>query len=129
MSYGGRGNRHRWMYKMTGLPGWIRFGFSPGWADRSPTGLPPAAQWIMQTGQMDDFLSYLQTAQPVPPAQPPGTVPPPQPPGTAPPPQPPTQTIPGMMMPPEQEKQILEQQLKFLEEQIKNVRKRLAELE
>ena len=120
MSYGGRGNRHRWMYKMTGLPGWIRFGFSPGWTGRSPTGLPPAAQWIMQTGQMDNFLSYLQETQPVPPSQPPGTIPPPS--------QTPTQPIPGMKIQPELEKQILEQQLKFLEEQLKNIRKRLAEL-
>lgn len=23
-------NRHRWIYQMTGLPGWLRYGFSPG---------------------------------------------------------------------------------------------------
>ncbi|HIC89479.1 MAG TPA: hypothetical protein EYP04_08765 [Anaerolineae bacterium] len=42
--------RYRWMYHMTGLPGWMRFGFSPGWAGWSPTGLGPAAQYFM-TGQ------------------------------------------------------------------------------
>jgi len=50
-------NRHRWMYNLTGLPGWMRFGFSPGWIGRSPTGLGPAAQYLMYgtwpTPQMD----------------------------------------------------------------------------
>lgn len=50
-------NRHRWMYNLTGLPGWMRFGFSPGWIGRSPTGLGPAAQYLMHgtwpTPQMD----------------------------------------------------------------------------
>ena len=41
---------YRWMYQMTGLPGWMRFGFSPGWAGRSPTGLGPGASFLM-TGQ------------------------------------------------------------------------------
>lgn len=40
-------NRHRWMYQLTGLPGWMRFGFSPGWIGRSQTGLGPAAQYMM----------------------------------------------------------------------------------
>ena len=45
---GGYGNRY--MYYLTGLPGWMRFGFSPGWLGRSPTGLGPAASYLM-TGQ------------------------------------------------------------------------------
>ena len=48
MPNGGRG--HRWMYQLTGLPGWMRFGFSPGWLGRSPTGLGPGATFLM-TGQ------------------------------------------------------------------------------
>lgn len=40
-------NRYRWMYNLTGLPGWMRFGFSPGWIGRSPMGLGPAAQYMM----------------------------------------------------------------------------------
>ena len=48
MPNGGRG--YRWMYQLTGLPGWMRFGFSPGWLGRSPTGLGPAANYLM-TGQ------------------------------------------------------------------------------
>jgi hypothetical protein len=39
------GNRHRNMYYLTGLPGWMRFGYSPGWG-----GVPPGAQYAM-TGQ------------------------------------------------------------------------------
>ncbi|MFX1519380.1 MAG: DUF5320 domain-containing protein [Promethearchaeota archaeon] len=110
---GGRG-RYRWMYQMTGLPGWMRFGFSPGWLGRSPTGLPPTAQWIMQSGLLPQFMSYLQSAQPT-------TVP-----------------TPGMMpqvpfqqgiFPAVQEKQMLVQQLEFLENQIEAIRKRLEEIE
>ncbi|MFO7866887.1 MAG: hypothetical protein R6V02_08785 [Candidatus Aminicenantes bacterium] len=40
-------NRHRWIYQMTGIPGWMRLGYSPGWAGRSPSGLGPAAQYLM----------------------------------------------------------------------------------
>jgi len=40
-------NRHRWMYQLTGLPGWMRLGFSPGWMGRSPWGLGPCAQYMM----------------------------------------------------------------------------------
>jgi hypothetical protein len=42
--------RHRWMYYATGLPGWMRLGYSPGWVGRSPTGLGPCATY-MTTGQ------------------------------------------------------------------------------
>jgi len=42
--------RNRNMYYLTGLPGWMRFGYSPGWVGRSPTAMPPGAQYLM-TGQ------------------------------------------------------------------------------
>jgi hypothetical protein len=42
--------RNRWMYYATGMPGWMRFGYSPGWVGRSPTGLGPCATYMM-TGQ------------------------------------------------------------------------------
>lgn len=32
-------NRHRWIYQMTGLPGWLRYGFSPGWRGRNPSNI------------------------------------------------------------------------------------------
>ena len=38
-------NRYRWMFYMTGLPGWMRFGFSPGWIGRSPYGVGPGAYY------------------------------------------------------------------------------------
>ncbi len=40
--WGGRGNR--WMYYATGLPGWQRLGYSPGWVGVTPNGLPPYLQ-------------------------------------------------------------------------------------
>lgn len=42
--------RNRNMYYATGLPGWMRFGYSPGWAGRSPSGLGPCAEFMV-TGQ------------------------------------------------------------------------------
>jgi len=62
MANGGRGNR--WMYQLTGLPGWMRFGFSPGWQGRSPTGLGPGASYLM-TGQWPtpQAQSYWQAMQ------------------------------------------------------------------
>ena len=118
------GYRYRWMYYMTGLPGWLRFGFSPGWVGRSPTGLPPTAQWILQSGLLPQYLSYLRTVTPTAPPTP--TVPATGvPPTTVP-------TTPFMPFAPtyskEQERQLLEQQLKALESQIEAVRKRLDEL-
>lgn len=35
------------MYRLTGLPGWMRFGYSPGRAGRSPSGLGPCAEYLM----------------------------------------------------------------------------------
>ena len=43
-------NRHRRMFELTGLPGWMRFGYSPGWEGRSPSGLGPCAEYL-QTGR------------------------------------------------------------------------------
>lgn len=43
-------NRYRRMYELTGLPGWMRLGYSPGRLCRSPSSLGPCAQYLM-TGQ------------------------------------------------------------------------------
>ena len=114
------------MYYLTGLPGWIRFGYSPGWLGRSPTGLPPTAQWLMQSGLLPQFMQYLQTAAPT--MIPPTAVPPTTPPAG-------TQTAPTPFPAPfapqltkEQEKQMLEQQVQMLEAQLEAIRKRLEEL-
>ncbi|MBA7595571.1 hypothetical protein ES703_02535 [subsurface metagenome] len=58
------GYGHRNMYYLTGLPGWMRFGYSPGWVGRSPTGLGPAAQYLLHgtwpTPQMDYYWQQGQ---------------------------------------------------------------------
>jgi len=101
------GNRWRNMYYLTGLPGWMRFGFSPGWIGRSPTGLPPAAQYLTQTGQMPQFGSWIQQQAPaVAPVAPVG--------------------MPAM--PKEQEISMLESQAKMLGDQLEQIKKRLKEL-
>ncbi len=48
--------RRRNIYYLTGQPGWMRFGFSPGWIGRSPSGLGPCAQYLL-TGQFPVFQS------------------------------------------------------------------------
>ncbi|MBE0516314.1 MAG: DUF5320 domain-containing protein [Methanophagales archaeon] len=97
---------YRWMYYQTGLPGWMRFGYSPGWIGRSPTGLPPAAEYLAQTGQMPQFTSWLQRAPAGVPATPLGMP----------------------VMPKEQEIALLEAQAKALEQQLELIKKRLEEL-
>ncbi len=54
--------RNRNMYNLTGQPGWMRFGFSPGWVGRSPSGLGPCAQFLTSgqwpTPQMAEFAGW-----------------------------------------------------------------------
>ena len=38
---------YRRMYYTTGQPGWMRFGYSPGWVGRSATGSGPCAEYLM----------------------------------------------------------------------------------
>jgi len=105
---------HRWrrMYNLTGLPGWLRFGYSPGWTGRSPTGMPPTAQWIIQSDQLPQYLSYLKTMAPPVTDQPT-----------------PKATIPYTpQFTVEQEKQILEQQMNAVQGQLDIIKKRLEEL-
>jgi len=98
------GYKYRWMFHLTGLPGWLIFGFSPGWIGRSPTGLSPTAQWLIQSGLLPQYMQYLQTVSPAAP-------------------------YPFLLtMSKEQERQILEQQVKVLESQLESLRKRLEEL-
>ena len=55
------------MYYATGLPGWMRFGFSPGWVGRSPTGLGPCASYMMTgewpTPQAQAYWQGMQSGQ------------------------------------------------------------------
>lgn len=58
------GRGYRWMYQLTGLPCWMRFGFSPGWQGRSPAGLGPGATYLM-AGQWPtpQVQAYWQAVQ------------------------------------------------------------------
>ena len=59
--------RNRWMYYTTGLPGWMRFGYSPGWVGRSATGLGPCASYMMTgewpTPQAQAYWQGMQSGQ------------------------------------------------------------------
>ena len=105
----------RWWAGMYGsitpyVSGWMRFGFSPGWAGRSPTGLPPAAQYLMDTGgQLPRFTSYMgqaATESAMPAGMPPV----------------------ASQLPKEQEVAMLESQAKMLEQQLEQIKKHLEEL-
>jgi len=54
--------RRRNMYYLTGLPGFVRFGYSPGWVGRSPSGLGPCAQYLL-TGQWPVAQTWPMSAQ------------------------------------------------------------------
>jgi len=86
---------YRWMFWLTGLPGWMRFGFSPGWG-----ALPPAAQYLMSTGQLPQFMSFLQPYSPV--------------------------SAPSMRA--EDELRILKERAEILERELREIRRRIEEL-
>ena len=105
------GHGHRWMYYMTGLPGWMRFGYSPGWLGRSPTGLGPAAEYLM-TGQWPTpQMAAAWGAGPWAAGTAPWGAP-----------------APGTMTP-EQELSMLRSQAEALRGQLDQIAKRIAELE
>lgn len=114
-------NRYRWMYQLTGLPGWMRFGFSPGWIGRSATGLGPAAQYLMYgtwpTPQMDYYWQQGQF-----PFSPPGPFP--------------FQGFPTPYDPwgateitPEEELNMLKAEAEQLEDELAGIERRIKELE
>ena len=59
---------HRNMYYATGMPGWMRLGYSPGWVGRSPGGLPPTVQYMRtgmwQTPQPQAMAAGMQASMP-----------------------------------------------------------------
>jgi len=93
------GNGHRNMYYATGQPGWMRFGYSPGWGE-----LPPGAKYLTETKQMAQFTDYLNQRAPQ------GTVPS------------------GTQMSKDQEIKALESQADTLGQQLEEIKKRLKEL-
>jgi len=114
-------NRHRWMYQLTGLPGWMRFGFSPGWMGRSPTGLGPAAQYLMYGTWPTPQMNYAWEQGQVPFAPMPGF------------------PMPGFPTPydpwgaavltPEEELNFLKAEAEQLEDELSSIEKRIKELE
>ena len=107
--------RYRWMYYATGLPGWMRFGFSPGWVGRSPTGLGPCATYFMTgqwpTPQAQAFRQGMQSGQvPYRAYMPFGGA------------------VPGQMAP-AQELEVLRNQAEALSNQLEQIRARIAELQ
>ncbi|MBE9512571.1 MAG: hypothetical protein IMY77_00705 [Chloroflexi bacterium] len=118
MPNGGRGNRN--MYYLTGLPGWMRFGYSPGWQGRSPTGLGPGATYMMTgqwpTPQAQAYWQAMQAGQTSYPAYGAPT------------------TAPGAMpfapqMAPEQELDFLKKQADVIKGQLEQMEARMRELE
>ena len=115
--------RNRWMYQMTGLPGWMRFGFSPGWVGRSPTGLGPCASYMMTgqwpTPQAQAYWQAVQSGQAQYPYYGAGMVPP----------QPGFQPgfTPGYSE--EQELAMLREQAQMLSQQLEQINSRIEELE
>ncbi|RLI06087.1 hypothetical protein DRO26_00140 [Candidatus Bathyarchaeota archaeon] len=96
------GYRWRRMYYLTGLPGWIRFGYSPGWIGRSASGLPPTAEWLISTGSIPSYTGQVSpNISPV---------------------------TPTPILTKEQEKLMLEQQAKTIESELEAIKKRLEEL-
>ncbi|MBN2122774.1 MAG: hypothetical protein JW821_00650 [Deltaproteobacteria bacterium] len=103
------GNRHRNMYYATGLPGWMRFGYSPGWG-----GLPPGATYLT-TGRWPtpQAEAAWQSGRGQPGQMGPGYAP-----GGA-----------GYAAPPEQELDFLKQQASVLRQQMDQILKRIDEIE
>ena len=97
------GYRHRNMFYLTGMPGWMRFGYSPGWG-----GMPPGAQYLQATGQVGQFANWLSY-----PGYPAGGWP----------------YYGGAPLSREQELQGLKAQKEALERQLEALAKRLEELE
>lgn len=96
--------RWRWMYYMTGLPGWMRFGFSPGWVGRSPTGLGPCASYLL-TGRWPTPQMQTWWQQPYQMSFSPGYA------------------------TPQDELQILKEQARQLQEELEAITRRIQELE
>lgn len=116
------GHRHRWWYRLTGLPGWMRFGFSPGWVGHNPYGLGPAAQYLMYGTWPTPQMNYYWQKGQIPPVaqtdfQPaPGFPTPYDPYGAA-------------QIKPEQELDMLKGQAEMLEDELDGIKKRIKELE
>ncbi|HEC79462.1 MAG TPA: hypothetical protein ENI34_10055 [candidate division WOR-3 bacterium] len=95
-------HRYRWWFRLTGLPGWLRMGFSPGWFGYNPY-QPAVNQFFPQPAP--------QPVQNTPPFYPDYA-----PYGAAP-------------ITPEQELNILKGQAEVLEDELQGIRNEIKELE
>jgi hypothetical protein len=91
------------MYELTGVPGWLRFGSDQ--SGRSGRGLGPCAQYLQRIGKFDDFLKDFTAKNP----------------GFA-------ETAKDFEKDPEYEKNMISDQIEFLEDELKNLKRRLKEL-
>lgn len=57
------GHRYRWWYRMTGLPGWMRFGFSPGWLGYGNYG--PGLRNFPSWAWLNPYMNYFRQASSV----------------------------------------------------------------
>jgi hypothetical protein len=114
-------NRNRWIYRMTGLPGWMRFGFSPGWIGRSPTGLGPAAQYLSYGRWPTPQMNHIWQQGEIPFSPGPGF---PQPGFTT-----PYDPWGATAISPEQELNFLKAEAEQLEDELYSIEKRIEELE
>ena len=114
-------NRYRRMYQLTGLPGWMRFGYSPGWAGQNPTGLGPAAQYLIHGTWPTQEMNYAWQQGRIPFAPAPGF------------PQPgfPTPFDPwgAVELTPEEEIYFLKAEAEQLEDELSALEKKIQELE
>ncbi|MGQ9781796.1 MAG: DUF5320 domain-containing protein [Nitrososphaeria archaeon] len=93
------GYRRKNMYYLTGVPGWIRFGYSPGWVGRSPSGLPPTPQYLISSGLFQPYQTQYPKYGPY-----------------------------NVPLSKEEEIKMLEEQAKVIEAQMNAVKKKLEEL-
>lgn len=110
---------HRNMFRLTGMPGWMRFGYSPGW-----NGMPPGAQYLSETGQLDQAVDWFQQQAGSEPQK--TTQQPQQTPVSAGQAQPVQPSQPQISK--EQEIQMLKQQAQGLEQQIDRIREKIEQL-
>ena len=56
----GRGNRCRWWYRMTGMPGWLGFGYRPMYGQFMPMGYPQQAPMTYPKMTPEDEIRMLE---------------------------------------------------------------------
>lgn len=109
---------YRHMYYLTGLPGWMRLGYSPGWG-----GMPPGAAYMMTgrwpTPQAEACWQAMQSGQPGYAGFRPGMAY-----GY-----PGSQPYAGAMVTPDQEVALLKNQAQFLNQQLEQIAARIKVLE